>query len=125
MSTLNIPIPPFFVHNFLKTTQLSCRRKQFNSPPQLENQNHYRRKTTQLSRRKTTNLDNRNETTQLSRRNNSTAGTKQLDSAPPLTACNRLHQLYSRIGFFYLLMSVSTSPWTFIALNHSFPKWSI
>ncbi|GFW82416.1 hypothetical protein TNCV_3818961 [Trichonephila clavipes] len=68
-----------------------------------------------------------NETTQLSSRNeqlNSAAGTKQLNSAagtnnstrqqernnstllcrrPPTIACNRLHRLYSRIGFFYLL----------------------
>ncbi|GFS92415.1 hypothetical protein TNCV_361001, partial [Trichonephila clavipes] len=76
----------------------------------------------------------RNETTQLNRRKqlNSSVGTKQLNSAlpspacnrlqPPTTACNRLHRLhrlqppataynrlhrlhrlYSRIGFFYLL----------------------
>ncbi|GFW44509.1 hypothetical protein TNCV_4389681 [Trichonephila clavipes] len=45
-------------------------------------------------------------TTQLSSRNeqlNSPAGTKQLNSVLPSTACNRLHRLYSRIGFFYLL----------------------
>ncbi|GFW88178.1 hypothetical protein TNCV_3500671 [Trichonephila clavipes] len=45
-------------------------------------------------------------TTQLSSRNeqlNSAAGTKQLNSALPSTAYNRLHRLYSRIGFFYLL----------------------
>ncbi|GFX64225.1 hypothetical protein TNCV_2688051 [Trichonephila clavipes] len=65
-----------------ETTQL-IRRKQFNSPPQLENQNHCRRKTTQLSMRKTTQVYSWNETTQLSRRNqhNSEAGTKQLNSA--------------------------------------------
>ncbi|GFX47821.1 hypothetical protein TNCV_5002421 [Trichonephila clavipes] len=32
MSTYKFPILPFFVHIFLKSTQLSCRRKQFNSP---------------------------------------------------------------------------------------------
>ncbi|GFU51756.1 hypothetical protein TNCV_1202921 [Trichonephila clavipes] len=82
MSTFNIPILPLFVYIFLKTTQLSCRRKQFNSPPQLENQNHCRRKTTQLSRRKTTRLGTRNETTRISRRKqlNSSEGTKQLNS---------------------------------------------
>ncbi|GFV34590.1 hypothetical protein TNCV_1448961 [Trichonephila clavipes] len=48
-------------------------------------------------------------------------GTKQLNSAlpstaydrlqPPTTACNRLHRLYSRIGFFYLLIyNKHTSP---------------
>ncbi|GFY10145.1 hypothetical protein TNCV_360121 [Trichonephila clavipes] len=53
-----------------------CRRKQFNSPPQLENQSQCRRKTTQLV--------SRNETTQLSSRNeqlNSAVGTKQLNSS--------------------------------------------
>ncbi|GFW67020.1 hypothetical protein TNCV_4689051 [Trichonephila clavipes] len=88
MSTFNIPILPFFVHIFLKTTQLSCRRKQFNSPPQLENQNHCRRKTTQLSRRKTTHLDSRNETTQLDSRNETTRLCAAVDCLqPPTTAC--------------------------------------
>ncbi|GFX13901.1 hypothetical protein TNCV_3422121 [Trichonephila clavipes] len=72
MSTFNIPIFPFFVHIFLKTTQLSCRRKQFNSPPQLENQNHCRRKTVKLNRRKTTQLGNRNKKLNSSGENNST-----------------------------------------------------
>ncbi|GFT71080.1 hypothetical protein TNCV_1194491 [Trichonephila clavipes] len=91
MSTFNIPILPFFCAHFLKTTQLSCKKKQFNSPPQLENQSQYRRKTTQLvSRNETTQLGNMNEatqqekTTQLSSRSeqlNSAAGTKQLHSA--------------------------------------------
>ncbi|GFS91667.1 uncharacterized protein TNCV_4866781 [Trichonephila clavipes] len=58
--------------------KLGCRRKQFNSLPQLENQNRCRRKitqlvsrneTTRLNMRKTTQLSRRNETTQLSRRN--------------------------------------------------------
>ncbi|GFT12060.1 hypothetical protein TNCV_726471 [Trichonephila clavipes] len=58
---------------------------------------------------KTTQLSSRNEqlnsaagTKQL----NSSVGTKQLNSALPSTAYNaynRLHRLYSRIGFFYLL----------------------
>ncbi|GFU06274.1 hypothetical protein TNCV_4765711 [Trichonephila clavipes] len=65
-------------------------------------------KTTQLgSRNETTQLASRNETTQLVSRNETT----QLCTAvnrlqPPTTACNRLHRLhrlYSRIGFFYLL----------------------
>ncbi|GFX57611.1 hypothetical protein TNCV_2675971 [Trichonephila clavipes] len=62
----------------------SCRKKQFNSPPQLENQSQCRRKTTQLV--------SRNETTQLNRRKqlNSSVGTKQLNSALPSTAYNRL-----------------------------------
>ncbi|GFW15668.1 uncharacterized protein TNCV_3581661 [Trichonephila clavipes] len=81
-------------------------KKQFNSPPQLENQSQCRNETTQLaSRNETTQLASRNETTQLNRRKqlNSSVGTKQLNSALPSTACNRLHRLYSRIGFFYLL----------------------
>ncbi|GFX46606.1 transposable element Tcb1 transposase [Trichonephila clavipes] len=104
MSTVNIPMLPFFVHIFLKTTQLSCRRKQFNSLPQLENQNHCRRKTTQLIRRKTTQLGSRTETTQQEK-------TTQLGSRNETTGlcaiCNRLHclyRLYSRIGFSYLLV---------------------
>ncbi|GFT05445.1 RNA-directed DNA polymerase from mobile element jockey [Trichonephila clavipes] len=55
---------------------------------------------------KTTQLSSRNEqlnsaagTKQL----NSSVGTKQLNSEMPSAACNRLHRLYSRIGFFYLL----------------------
>ncbi|GFU82023.1 hypothetical protein TNCV_517031 [Trichonephila clavipes] len=59
---------------------------------------------------KTTQLVSRNETTQLSRRKqlNSLTGTKQLKSAlssTAYTAYNRLHRLYSRIGFLYLLSS--------------------
>ncbi|GFV79354.1 hypothetical protein TNCV_203011 [Trichonephila clavipes] len=91
MNTFNIPILPFFVHIFLKTTQLSCRRKQFNSPPQLENQSQSRTKTTQLSNmnettqlRKTTQLVSRNETTQLF-----TAVDRLQPPAPPLQQ-NRL-----------------------------------
>ncbi|GFY34052.1 c2H2-type domain-containing protein [Trichonephila clavipes] len=68
-----------------------------------------------LNEEKTTQLGNKNGTTQqekttpLSSRNeqlNSAAGTKQLNSALPSTAYNRLHRLYSRIGFFYLLASI-------------------
>ncbi|GFW56482.1 hypothetical protein TNCV_1405871 [Trichonephila clavipes] len=63
-----------------KTTQLSSR----NETTQLVSRN----ETTQLNRKKTTQLVSRNETTQL------------------CTAVDRLHRLYSRIGFFYLLSSV-------------------
>ncbi|GFW07932.1 hypothetical protein TNCV_3920651 [Trichonephila clavipes] len=72
--------------------------------------------------RKTTQLVSRNETTQLNRRKqlNSAAGTNYstrqqernnstLHCRRPLTtACNCLHRLYSRIGFFYLLPSKKT-----------------
>ncbi|GFW99431.1 hypothetical protein TNCV_3007331 [Trichonephila clavipes] len=67
-------------------------KKQFNSPPQLENQSQCRRKTTQLvSRNETTQQE---KTTQLGSRN---------ETAQLCTAVDRLHRLYSRIGFFYLL----------------------
>ncbi|GFX08294.1 hypothetical protein TNCV_3267831 [Trichonephila clavipes] len=87
----------------------SCRKKQFNSPPQLENQSQCRRKTTQLvSRNETTQLGSRNETTPLTSRNettqqvgtkqlNSSVGTKQLNSALPSTACNRLQPTANRL----------------------------
>ncbi|GFU04554.1 uncharacterized protein F54H12.2 [Trichonephila clavipes] len=73
-------------------------KKQFNSPPQLENQSQYRRKTTQLvSRNETTHLGSRNETTPLSNMNETTPlvsrnETTQLCNRlqPPSTACNRL-----------------------------------
>ncbi|GFW59223.1 hypothetical protein TNCV_2781541 [Trichonephila clavipes] len=63
------------------------KKKQFNSPPQLENQSQYRRKTTQLvSRNETTQLGSRNETTQLGSRNETT----------PLGNMNETTQLVSR-----------------------------
>ncbi|GFS66556.1 hypothetical protein TNCV_3857511 [Trichonephila clavipes] len=78
-------------------------KKQFNSPPQLENQSQCRIKTTQLvsrnettqlgSRNETTPLANMSETTQQEKQLNSSVGTKQLNSALPSTACNRLQRL--------------------------------
>ncbi|GFS62525.1 uncharacterized protein TNCV_1263041 [Trichonephila clavipes] len=59
------------------------RRKQFNSPPQLENQSQCRRKTTQLV--------SRNETTQLNRK-------KQLNSGTRTKQLNRRKQLNSAAG---------------------------
>ncbi|GFS98165.1 uncharacterized protein TNCV_3924751 [Trichonephila clavipes] len=113
----------------------SVEKKQFNSPPQLENQSQYRRKTTQLvsrnettqlgnmnettqqekttqlsSRNETTQLGNMNETTQqekttqLSSRNETTQLVSRNETTQLCTAVDRLHRLYSRIGFFYLLM---------------------
>ncbi|GFS73751.1 uncharacterized protein TNCV_1458001 [Trichonephila clavipes] len=79
-------------------------KKQFNSPPQLENQSQCRIKTTQLvSRNETTQLNKK--TTQLSSRNeqlnssvgtkqlNSSVGTKQLNSALTSTAYNAYNRL--------------------------------
>ncbi|GFU78447.1 hypothetical protein TNCV_2300611 [Trichonephila clavipes] len=100
--------------------------KQLNSSVGTKQLNSSVGKTTQLgSRNETTQLASRNETTQLNRKKqlNSSVGTKQLNSAlpstaynrlqPPTTACNRLHRLhrlYSRIGFFYLL-TCSLNQW--------------
>ncbi|GFX52298.1 hypothetical protein TNCV_5037251 [Trichonephila clavipes] len=56
---------------------------------------------------KTTQLSSRNEQLNSAagrKQLNSSVGTKQLNSALPSTAYNRLHRLYSRIGFFYLLI---------------------
>ncbi|GFW38502.1 hypothetical protein TNCV_4610091 [Trichonephila clavipes] len=83
-------------------------KKQFNSPPQLENQSQCRRKTTQLvkernnstQQEKTTQLGNMNETTQqekttqLGSRNETT----QLVSRNETTQLNRRKQLNSSVG---------------------------
>ncbi|GFV34834.1 uncharacterized protein TNCV_1451381 [Trichonephila clavipes] len=66
--------------------KLGCRRKQFNSPPQLGSMN----ETTQLNRRKQ--LDSTEGAKQLNstagrKQLNSAAGTKHLTSALPSTAC--------------------------------------
>ncbi|GFU97410.1 uncharacterized protein TNCV_1912651 [Trichonephila clavipes] len=78
---------------------LAVEKKQFNSPPQLENQSQCRRKTTQLvTRNETTQQDKttqQEKTTQLSSRNeqlNSAAGTKQLK----LTSRNETTQFVGR-----------------------------
>ncbi|GFW25036.1 hypothetical protein TNCV_3155391 [Trichonephila clavipes] len=49
----------------------------------------------------------RNNSTRQQERNNSTLNCRR----PPTTACNRLHRLYSRIGFFYLLVIESPDKW--------------
>ncbi|GFU78993.1 hypothetical protein TNCV_308341 [Trichonephila clavipes] len=49
-----------------------CKKKQFNSPPQLENQSQCRKTTQPVSRNETTQLVSRNETTQLGSRNETT-----------------------------------------------------
>ncbi|GFY01935.1 hypothetical protein TNCV_5097961 [Trichonephila clavipes] len=64
-----------------KTTQLSSRNEQLNSAAGTKQ------------------LNSSLGTKQL----NSSVEMKQLNSALPSTAYNRLHHLYSRIGFFYLL----------------------
>ncbi|GFW36329.1 hypothetical protein TNCV_3712501 [Trichonephila clavipes] len=96
---------PSTAYNRLNRLYSRIRRKQFNSPPStrkskpMQDKNnsprqHERSNSTQQE--KTTQLSSRNETTQLGRR-------KQLNSALPSTAYNRLNRLYSRIRFFYLL----------------------
>ncbi|GFX29726.1 transposable element Tcb1 transposase [Trichonephila clavipes] len=93
--------------NLSDESDVAVEKKQFNSPPQLENQSQCRRKTTQLvSRNETTQLNRRKQlnsatSKQLNRRKqlnsaagtkqlNSSVGTKQLNSALPSTAYNRL-----------------------------------
>ncbi|GFV41630.1 hypothetical protein TNCV_3627811 [Trichonephila clavipes] len=51
----------------------------------------------------TTQLGSRNETTQLVSRNATTQLVSRNETTQLCTAVNRLHCLYSRIGFFYLL----------------------
>ncbi|GFV26091.1 hypothetical protein TNCV_4887221 [Trichonephila clavipes] len=80
-----------------------------------ENSNRQHERNNSTQQEKTTQLSSRNETSQLSRKKqlNSSVGKKQLNSAllstayyrlqtpaPPTTAYNRLHRLYSRIVFF-------------------------
>ncbi|GFS99982.1 hypothetical protein TNCV_4196621 [Trichonephila clavipes] len=93
-----------------KTTQLGTRNEtiQLNSTGGSNSTRHQERNNS-TQQEKTTQLGSRNETTQLSRRKhlNSSAGMKHSTlhcRRPPRTAYNRLHRLYSRIGFFYLLM---------------------
>ncbi|GFW45784.1 hypothetical protein TNCV_4495051 [Trichonephila clavipes] len=69
MSTFNIPILPFFVHIFLKTTQLSCRRKQFNSP-----------------------LNSKTKTIAGEKQLNSATGTKQLNSTGENNSTGRMNE---------------------------------
>ncbi|GFT78312.1 hypothetical protein TNCV_1053041 [Trichonephila clavipes] len=84
----------------------SVEKKQFNSPPQLENQSQCRIKTTQLGSRnettplanmsettqqeKTTQLDSRNETTQLASRNETTQLVSRNETTQLCTAVDRL-----------------------------------
>ncbi|GFT95887.1 uncharacterized protein TNCV_312261 [Trichonephila clavipes] len=71
-------------------------KKQFNSPPQLENQSQCRRKTTQLvSRNETTQLGNRSETTQLGSRNETTQLVSRNETTQ-LVSRNETTQLVSR-----------------------------
>ncbi|GFW61343.1 hypothetical protein TNCV_4136611 [Trichonephila clavipes] len=120
-----------------ETTQLN-RRKQLNSAARTKQLNSAARTKQLNSAARTKQLNSAAGTKQL----NSAAGTKQLKlrnetsrrppttayshrrppttaydrRRPPTTACNRLHRLYSRIGFFYLLpwfkitWSVAKSP---------------
>ncbi|GFY10289.1 hypothetical protein TNCV_2629681 [Trichonephila clavipes] len=53
---------------------------------------------------KTTQLGSRNETTQLGSRNETTQLGSRTETTQLGTAVDRLHRLYSRIGFFYVLI---------------------
>ncbi|GFX34052.1 hypothetical protein TNCV_912531 [Trichonephila clavipes] len=85
-------------HRYDSKKQLNLAVGENNStrPSQLENQNHSRRKTAQLS--------NRNEATQLNRRKPTQLGSKY-ETTQLCAAVDRLHRLCSRIGFSYLLTS--------------------
>ncbi|GFT83117.1 uncharacterized protein TNCV_629411 [Trichonephila clavipes] len=80
--------------NLSDESDVAVEKKQFNSPPQLENQSQCRRKTTQLV--------SRNETTQLNRRKqlNTAAGTnnstRQLERTTQLGSRDATTQLVSR-----------------------------
>ncbi|GFW52987.1 hypothetical protein TNCV_935121 [Trichonephila clavipes] len=71
-----------------------------------------RNETTQLgSRNEPPRLVSRNETTQLVSKNETTQLCTAVDRLqPPANAYNRLHRLYSRIGFFYLLWIFKIPP---------------
>ncbi|GFW15527.1 hypothetical protein TNCV_4656671 [Trichonephila clavipes] len=83
----------------------STRQHERNNSTGENNSTQQQERTTQLSSmNETTQLASRNETTQLVSRNETTQLCTSVDRLqPPTTACNRLHRLYSRIGFFYLL----------------------
>ncbi|GFW07928.1 hypothetical protein TNCV_3920611 [Trichonephila clavipes] len=92
-----------------KTTQLVSRNEttQQEKTTQLGNMNEttQQEKTTQLSsRNETIQLGSRNETIQLGSRNETTQLVSRNETTQLCTAVDRLHRLYSRIGFFYLLM---------------------
>ncbi|GFX81323.1 hypothetical protein TNCV_2513121 [Trichonephila clavipes] len=105
----------------------STRQQERNNSTGENNSTQQQERTTQLgSRNETTQLVSRNETTQtlhcrrppttacnrLQRLQPPTTACNRLQPPttacnhlqPPTTACNRLHRLYSRIGFFYLLL---------------------
>ncbi|GFW82401.1 uncharacterized protein TNCV_3818811 [Trichonephila clavipes] len=86
-----------------KQLNTSVGTKQLNSTGE-NNSTRQHERTTQLgSKNETTQLASRNETTQLVSRNETT----QL-----CTAIDRLHRLYSRIGFFYLLTCTEQCSYT-------------
>ncbi|GFV68904.1 uncharacterized protein TNCV_1985681 [Trichonephila clavipes] len=104
------PKTKYVLHYSNLKLYLKLGRKQFNSPPQLEKiKTIAGEKQLNSSGRKTIQLGSMNETTQLNRRK-----TTQLSSRNETTqlcaAVDRLHRLYSRIGFSYLLMSIPLHP---------------
>ncbi|GFY23000.1 hypothetical protein TNCV_2182611 [Trichonephila clavipes] len=97
-----------------KTTHLR-RRKQLNSsvgtkqlnfalPSSACNRRRHQERNNSTQQEKTTQLGRRNETTQLCVAVNRLHHLQP--PAPPTTACTTYKRLYSRIGFFYLLMSL-------------------
>ncbi|GFT21233.1 hypothetical protein TNCV_4685851 [Trichonephila clavipes] len=134
MSTFNIPILPFFVHIFKNDSAVEKNNSTRPRNSKIKANAGEKQLNSSVGTKNSTQLGNMNETTQkekttqLSSRNeqlNSSVGTKQPNSAlpstacnrlqPPATTCNRLHRLYSRIGFF----TYSPLP---CALFHSSPS---
>ncbi|GFX77785.1 hypothetical protein TNCV_1107021 [Trichonephila clavipes] len=101
MSTFNIPILPFFVHIFLKTTQLSCRKKN-NSTRSLNSKIKANTGEKQLNSSvgtKQLNSTGENNSTRQHERNYSTGennSTQQQERTTQLGSRNETTQLVSR-----------------------------
>ncbi|GFW03185.1 uncharacterized protein TNCV_158041 [Trichonephila clavipes] len=86
--------------------KVNAGEKQLNSSVGTKQLNSTGENNSTQQQERTTQLASRNETTQLVSRDETTQLYTAVDRLqPPTIACNRLHRLYSRIGFFYLLWS--------------------
>ncbi|GFW16539.1 hypothetical protein TNCV_2351631 [Trichonephila clavipes] len=86
-----------------KQLNSSVGTKQLNSTGENNStRQHERNNSTQQE--KTTQLGNMNETSQLASKTETTQLVSRNETTQLCTAVDRLHRLYSRIGFFYLLM---------------------
>ncbi|GFX96890.1 hypothetical protein TNCV_1996221 [Trichonephila clavipes] len=97
-----------------ETTQLSCRRKQFNSKPKP------------LQEKNDSTHQEKNNSTRQEKQLNPAAGMKQLDSAPPATVCstcNRLHHLQPPLEQNRLFLSTHLGYFGMVDL-HNVKFWS-